>query len=177
MTRLQDFLKVHTEAARKEKQKEWKAKSRQKQRENNNQKVKDCQNKYKVKSRTNQREEDSQKVKDYQSKYKVKSRATQREVDNQKVRNDENRWTCLNRKKHKLEDPKALSAYEKEAQKKKRRLWNASDILKEFMEATKYNAIFICSCCHRRLFYSNVEVITDRLKSTINEKKPGHFRD
>ena len=49
--------------------------------------------------------------------------------------------------------------------------------MKEFKEATKYNAIFICSCCHRRLFHSNVEIITQKLKEKINERKDGHFRD
>ena len=76
-----------------------------------------------------------------------------------------------------MEDPKGLSSYEKEAQNKRRRLWKAEDRLKEFKEATKYNAIFICSCCHRRLFHSNVEIITQKLKDNINDRKAGHFRD
>ena len=76
-----------------------------------------------------------------------------------------------------MEDPKGLSSYEKEANKKRRRLWKAEDRLKEFKEATKYNAIFICSCCHRRLFHSNVEIITQKLKDNINDRKAGHFRD
>ena len=49
--------------------------------------------------------------------------------------------------------------------------------MREFKEATKYNAIFICSCCHRRLFHSSVDIITQKLKDRINEKKAGHFRD
>ena len=76
-----------------------------------------------------------------------------------------------------MENPKGLSQYEIEAQKKKRRLWRAEDRLREFKEATKYNAIFICSCCHRRLFHSNVEIITQKLIDKINDRKAGHFRD
>ena len=62
-------------------------------------------------------------------------------------------------------------------QKKRRKLCSAQDRLKEFKEATKYNAIFICSCCHRRLFNSNVEIITENIKNKINGKKAGHFRN
>ena len=167
----------------KKKQRERKAKSRANQREEDYQKVKIDQNRHKAKSRANLKEvdtkvgnEDSQKIKDDQRKWKVKSRTNLREENYQKVKNNQNQWKLNSRNKHKLEDPKGLSTYEKEAQKKKRRLWNKSDRLREFKEATKYNAIFICSCCLRRLFFSNVEVITDRLKNTINEKKPGHFR-
>ena len=112
-----------------------------------------------------------------QNRWKLKSDSKLRMENAQKVKLDQTERTKLSRNKRKSDNPGALSSYEKEVQKKKRRLWSASDRLKEFKEATKYNAIFICSCCHRRLFYSNVEVITDRLKSTINEKKPGHFRD
>ena len=90
---------------------------------------------------------------------------------------DQNKRKRLSRNKRKLEDPKGLSEYEIKAQKKKRRLWKAEDRLREFKEATKYNAIFICSCCLRRLFHSNVEVITQRLKDNINDRKMGHFGD
>ena len=76
-----------------------------------------------------------------------------------------------------MEDPKGLSKYEIDAQKKRRRLWTAEDRLRTFREATKYNAIFICSCCHRRLFEANVEVITKKLRDNINGRKWGLFRD
>ena len=34
-----------------------------------------------------------------------------------------------------------------------------------------YNAIFICSCCHRKLFFSNVTKLTQNLKGKIDSKK------
>ena len=145
--------------------------SRKKQREAENQKVLDDQKKWKGKSVAKQREADLQKVKDEQIKAKAKSRSNLRETDNQKVKDDQNRWKRLSRNKRKLEDPKGLSKYEIEVQKKKRRLWSAEDRLREFREATKYNAIFICSCCHRRLFEANVQVITQKLKDNINARK------
>ena len=51
---------------------------------------------------------------------------------------------------------------------------NADDRLKEFREVTKYNAIFICTCCHQRMFQSNVSLFTSTLENNINNKKPGH---
>ena len=50
---------------------------------------------------------------------------------------------------------------------------NAMDGLKEFKGATLYNAIFICTCCHQRMFQSNVQFLTDSLKDKINSKAPG----
>ena len=54
------------------------------------------------------------------------------------------------------------------------KLKNTSDRLKEFREATKHNAVFICTCCQQRMFHSNVQLYTDTLKNEINGMKPGH---
>ena len=43
-----------------------------------------------------------------------------------------------------------------------------------FKNATKYNAIFICTCCHQKMFQSNVQLYTTELKNTINAKMPAH---
>ena len=93
------------------------------------------------------------------------------------MKDDQNKRKKLSRNKRKLSDPVGLANYENQIKKKKRRLWTAADRLREFKEATKYNAIFICSCCHRRLFHANVEIITHKLKDVINQTKYGHYRD
>ena len=59
-------------------------------------------------------------------------------------------------------------------QGKHRRVMNAIDRLCEFKNATMYNAIFICICCHQRMFQSNVRLYTKQLKDEINEKKAKH---
>ena len=59
-------------------------------------------------------------------------------------------------------------------QGKHRRVMNAIDRLCEFKKATMYNAIFICICCHQRMFQSNVRLYTKQLKFEINEKKAKH---
>ena len=47
---------------------------------------------------------------------------------------------------------------------------NAQDRLKGFREATKYNAIFICTCCHQRNFESNVQEFSAKLQDEIKTK-------
>ena len=72
-------------------------------------------------------------------------------------------------------DPKKVAVKESEAQRKKYSNYNDLDRLKEFRQDTLYNAIFICCCCHRRLFLENVEVIDSKLISMLNEAKEGLF--
>ena len=55
-----------------------------------------------------------------------------------------------------------------------RREENEQDRLKSFKEATRYNAIFICVCCHQRMFESNVQPFTAALRNKINQAKPNH---
>ena len=47
--------------------------------------------------------------------------------------------------------------------------------LKIFKHAVKFGAIFICSCCHQRLFQNGVTVITNTTRSFIEGKKIGLF--
>ena len=168
--REEDFQKV------KQEQNKWKGKSLNKKREEDFQKVKEDQNKRKEKSLIKKREEDFQKVKDDQNERKRISLNKKREEDFQKVKDDQNKRKKLSRNKRKIEDAKGLAKYENQVKLKRKKLWNASDRLKEFKETTKYNAIFICSCCHRRLFNTNVEIITPNLRAKIDGKKAGHFR-
>ena len=198
--RFQEFKKIKYAEKIHKNQNERKMKSREKQRKEDSQKVKDYQNESKMKSHEKQRKEDDQKVKDYQNECKMKSREKQRKEDSEKVKNDQNKWKGnslekqrevdsqkvkenqnqrkrLSRSKRKLEDPAGLTKYENQKNAKRRQFWSASDRLREFLESTKYNAIFICSCCHRRLFIANVEIINQRLKNKINEKKAHHFED
>ena len=47
--------------------------------------------------------------------------------------------------------------------------------LKNFRHAVKFGAIFICSCCHQRLFQNGVSEITKLTRDCIEEKKLGLF--
>ena len=58
-------------------------------------------------------------------------------------------------------------------QTKHRQVNSVQKRLKKFKEETMYNAIFICSCCHRKLFESNVTKITQNFTDKITLKKTG----
>jgi len=76
---------------------------------------------------------------------------------------DQNARKKLSRKRKLSMDPKAVAITERRAQYKKKSNWTAKDRLQDFREGTKYNAIFIFNCCHRRLFLENVQVKTEKL--------------
>ena len=106
-----------------------------------------------------------------QAKRKFESDINRREKDPIKAKKDQTQRKKLSRTKKKTEDPQNLRTFEKKAQRKKRQNWSDNDRLREFREDTKYNALFICNCCHRRLFIENVDVVDDKLIILINDKK------
>ena len=71
-------------------------------------------------------------------------------------------------------DPQKVKHEQNERKRKHRKVESASDRLKEFKEATLYNAVFICTCCHQRMFKSNVRLY-DKLKEEIDRKRPGQL--
>ena len=50
---------------------------------------------------------------------------------------------------------------------------NASKRLLNFKRRVQYGPIFICSCCHQKLFENQVEVITDEIRDKIDNADPG----
>ena len=186
----EDMKKAHREriykfrAAQREKDNEkvkrdqikWKVKSDGIKRFHDNAKVKANQKERKEVSRNRLRLMDNEKVKAKQNKWKLKSDSRLRLVDNVKFKGDQNKRKKLSRMKRKVEDADGLSALENEAQKKRLKNWSEQDRLREFRKATQYNAIFICNCCHRRLFNENVEMITRKLIDSLENVSPGIFK-
>ena len=165
--------RVQDEARVKEEQTKRKNESRAKQRAENCAKVKEDQVKWKKVSLTKQRVEDEAKVKEEQNKRKRISIAKQREHDDDTVKEKQNRRKRLSTVKRKVENHDQLKYDQNQRQEKHRRIENKSDRLREFREATKYNAIFICTCCQQRVFHSNVRQYTIGLEEEINKIKPG----
>ena len=97
-------------------------------------------------------------------------------MDEEKVKKNQNIRRKLSRNKRKLEEPAKLSELEGLAQRKKKNKWSEKDRLREFRHDTKYSCIFICNCCHRRLFHENVEAITEKLVDDFNKAKDGLYR-
>ena len=167
---LDSFKELYT----KEQQNKWKNQSMAKQRDKDESKVKEQQNKCKRQNRAKQRENNADKVKEQQNKHKCQSMAKQRENDESRVKERQNQRSKLSRAKKKADDPVQLKEVEKYRQEKHRMVENDSDRLQNFKNATKYNAIFICTCCHQRMFQSNVLLYNCEMKNKINDKKPGH---
>ena len=44
--------------------------------------------------------------------------------------------------------------------------------LRNFLDATMYGPIFICVCCHGKMFKTNVQFFTDETIKKIKEKIP-----
>ena len=74
--------------------------------------------------------------------------------------------------KKRAEDSKTVKYDQNSWQATCRLVENAKDRLKEFKAATLYNAIFVCTCCHQRMFQSNVQEFNDKLKEKMNSKIP-----
>ena len=75
--------------------------------------------------------------------------------------------------KRKAEDHQSLKNDQNTWQNKHRKIETASDRLCAFKDATLYNAIFVCTCCHQRMFRSNVRIFTTELENQINREEPG----
>ena len=157
----------------KSKQSKRKATSDANLRSTDNETFKSEQTKRKAISNANLRSTDSEKFKSEKAKSKANSDAHLRALDNETFKSEQAKRKRLSRNKKKDYDPRLLAARENEAQKKRKINWNEKDRLRNFMEATKYNAIFICNCCHRRLFHETVEIMTQKLRMIINAKKNG----
>ena len=77
----------------------------------------------------------------------------QREHDEDAVKEKQKRRKRLSTVKRKAENHHHLKYDQNQWQEKRRRIENKSDRLREFREATKYNAIFKCTCCQQRVFH------------------------
>ena len=107
-------------------------------------------NERQTKSRKRRLERDAETLKVQEEGRKRLSRKRLREEDYGKVKENQNKWQT----KHRL-----INSRQKR--------------LKKFRENTMYNAIFVCSCCHRKLFQSNVTKITQNFRDKIDLKKTG----
>ena len=119
--------------------------------------------------------ENNDKVKEQQRKRQVESMSKKRANDNVSVKQGQNRRSRLCRAKKKTENSEKLKEDECRKLQKYRKVESKSDRLRTFREATKYCAVFICTCCQQRMFHSNVQLFSAELRNEINAKKRGHI--
>ena len=182
----------------KEQQRKWKAESRKRKREEDEERFKEQKRKHqeewiqkkrsedyvKVKEQQKERKEvcmkkkrleDNARVKEQQRKHQLESMSKKRAHDYSNVKEGQNRRSRLCRAKKNTENSKKLKEEECRRQQKHREVKNENDRLRAFREATKYCAVFICTCCQQRMFHSNVQLYTAELRKEIEDKKPGHI--
>ncbi len=96
-----------------------------------------------------------------------------RTMDSKKVKENQTGRKRLSMNKTRAKDNKKVKHDQNMRQKNHRNIENARDRLKDFKEETKYNAIFICTCCHQRMFKSNVQLFNEEMRAKIKLTAPG----
>ena len=122
---------------------------------------------------------------------KDKHEAKKRSEDMKKYKADENQRQIIRQMKRKAEDPDKFRENAKKHQKKYEHIMRTRDItgFKEnikdrkrksdnnigadqricrFRNKVLYGPIFLCSCCHQKLFINQVDEITEKLKEEID---------
>ena len=75
--------------------------------------------------------------------------------------------------KKKEEDPEEFKENLRKRKQKSDNAVRASQRLAKFKRRIRYGPIFVCSCCHQKLFENQVHVLSDELRKIIDEGNPG----
>ena len=110
------------------------------------------------------RQEDYENVKQQQRVRKQKCVEQRRLEDNENVKKEQAKRKGLSLSRKRDADNKKFKLDQKIRKRAMRAINNAQDRLKNFREATKFNAIFICTCCHQRNFESNIQEFNTKLQ-------------
>jgi hypothetical protein len=113
----------------------------------------------------------NQEIKQRVQKYRKQQ--LEEDPTNLKVKENNRNWKRLSLKRHREEDHAKVKENQNKRQTKHRIINSVHKRLKKFKVETMYNAIFICSCCHRKLFNSNVTKLTQDFRDKIEGKKEG----
>ena len=68
------------------------------------------------------------------------------------------------------QDPKGFQEKINERKTKSVNSLSADQRILRFRNKVRYGPIFVCSCCHQKLFQNQVEEYTDKLKQEIDLK-------
>ena len=129
---------------------------------------KESQVKWQAKSRMVKSEKDPEGLKESEGKRQAKSRIVKSEKDPEGKKESQVKWQTKSRLSRKRKPQEII-----QEKVKARKLATSRDRLLRFRQATIYNAIFICTCCHQRHFITNVGELTQDLRNKINTKKFG----
>ena len=122
--------------------------------------------------RTNLKNTDASSEKKKKNEWKERSRTNQREENYNKVKECQNKEKASSRKRKRDEDPQKELENNRKLLQQHRNALTAEARLKQFQQAVMYGPIFICICCHIKMFKSNVREFTKAVISQFEEKIP-----
>ena len=116
--------------------------------------------------------EDLEKFKHNHNQRVKKNEQKKKDEDFEKFKHKHNQRVKKNEQKKKADNPESFQENLKERKRKSRSMTDVDDRLKRFRNRVKYGPIFVCSCCHQKLFQNQVEEFTDKLKEEIDSVNP-----
>ena len=110
-----------------------------------------------------------QRQRDLKRETNEESFREERKLEKQRERN-------LKRETNEESFRKEMKLEKQEQRRKKVENTDKQTRLRNFNRAVLFGPIFICSCCHRKLFENGVTKIKDHLKESCDKKKEGLYR-
>lgn len=106
---------------------------------------------------------------------KAKSRKKMRDENYEELQERENEHQANSRKRNKLENEEEVKEKERNRKAMSRKIGNSSKSrLNRFREDIMYGPLFICICCHGKIFRHGVQEFTEKLMKQIGLKIPLH---
>ena len=120
-----------------------------------------------------QKDEDPKGFKENANKRKRKHDNRKRAEDPKGFKENENRRKREHDSKKKNIDPDGFRDNLRERRCKSDNNFSAAQRLAKFRRRVKYGPIFVCSCCHQKLFENQVHMLTNNIRAQIDEGNPG----
>ena len=120
--------------------------------------------KHKVEDPKGFRDNMNKRIKKYKEKKKAEDPKAFRDSMNKRIKKHE--------EKKKARDPVGFRANIAERKMKSNLNVDSQQRLRKFQNRVLYGPIFVCSCCHQKLFEHQVEIYDDKLREIINATDP-----
>ena len=115
-----------------------------------------------------------EKQKRTQNERKASSRKRLRDDDYEKVNEKEKEWDAKRMRIMRNEDEEKVKKDQRDRKEKSRKKisTNAKNRLERFREDVMYGPLFICICCHGKMFRHSVQEANEQLMNKIEQKIP-----
>ena len=121
------------------------------------------------KSKQKKKTEDPEEFKKIQNDRVKKSEQKKKAEDPEEFKKNQNDRIKKSEQIKKVEDHERYIEDLKGRVRKSRNMVTADDRLMKFRKKIQYGPIFICTCCHQKLFLNQVDEFTEKLKEEIDK--------